>query len=257
MSDLRMDAGESIFFPRELEKIRSGTYDVKFKETKLLNILPISTEGDPDMPNITHRQYTRVGIAKMGGGNYATDFPRADVYGTEVTVKIKPVHMSYGYNMDEIRAAAKAGTGTTTTWSTKTSDQILADLNGIVNAITTATNGIEAPDIIAMPLTSYNLISQKRLSDYSEKSVMQYFLESNPNIQRIEWFTELETMGDSSTRRFVAWKNDPQHLVLDLPLQFEQLEVEKDGLEYVIPCRAKTAGVTVFYPLSACYGDGI
>jgi hypothetical protein len=311
MSDLNMhmDSGESVFFTRELEKIRAKSYDVKFKETKLLNILPWSTEGDPYMDSITHRSFTRVGMAKMGGGQYATDFPRVDVYGTEVTVKVKPVHDSYGYNLDEIRAAAKVnkpleamranaarkaidmkleeiavqgeattglnglfnhpdiseytvpdGTAGTTDWESKTSDEILADLNGIVNYIITSTNGIETPDIMALPLTSFNVIAQKRLSTDSEKTVLKYFLENNPYIKRVEWFTELETMGAAggdSTKRFVAWKNDPDHLVLDMPMPFTQEETLKDGLEYVVPCRSKTAGVTFFYPLSACFGDGI
>jgi hypothetical protein len=309
MSDVKLDAGESIFFTRELEKIRVKSYDVKFKEAKLLNIIPWSTDGDPYIDTITHRSFTRVGMAKMGGGQYATDFPRVDVYGTEVSVKSKPVHSSYGYNTDEIHAAAKAnkplesmranaarkavdmkldeiavqgeastglnglfnhpdiseyivpatGTGTKTNWGTKTSDQILADLNGIVNYVIVATAGIETPDTLALPLTSYNIITQKRLSDYDDKSILKYFLENNPYIKRVEWFTELESMGDAgdTTKRFVVWANDPDHLVLDMPMPFQQEATLQDGLAFVVPCRAKTAGVTFFYPKSACFGDGI
>jgi len=306
MADIRNDAGESIFFNRELEKIRAGTYDVKFEEPKLFNILPISMEGDPDMPSITHRSYTRVGMAKMGGGQYATDFPRVDVFGTETTVKVKPVHSSYGYNLDEIRAAQKlnkplevmranaarkaiemkldeiarqgeATTGLlglfnyptmseytvpngalgTATWATKTADEQLADLNGIVNFIITSTNGIETPDIIGLPLAQYQLITQKRLSADSEKTVYTYFLENNPYIKRIEWFSQLDGAGDGATDRFIAWKNDPMHLVFDLPMPFTQEELMIDGLSRSVPCRAKTAGVTIFYPLSCCFSDTI
>ncbi|MGX5066307.1 major capsid family protein, partial [Escherichia coli] len=106
---VNLDSGESIFFTRELETIRARTYDVQFEEPKLFNIIPKSMEGDPLATDITHRSYTRVGMAKMGGTEYATDFPRVDVYGTETTVKVKPVHSGYGYNKDEIARAAKVG----------------------------------------------------------------------------------------------------------------------------------------------------
>lgn len=308
MSDysIKLDSGESIFFTRELEKIRNKSYDVKFQEPKLLNILPWDTSTPEYVDTITHRSFTRVGMAKMGGTQYATDFPRVDVFGTETSVKVKPIHAAYGYNLDEIKAAnamnrplesmravaarkavemklndivengeastgliglfnasgiseytVPAGAATTKTWATKTSDEILADLNGIVNYIITSTNGIETPDIMAMPLSSYNLISQKRLSTDSEKTVLTYFLENNPYIKRVEWFTTLETAGASGAKRFMAWKNDPDHLVVDMPLAFRQEPVLQDGLSFNVPCRAKTAGVTIFYPKSVCFGDGI
>lgn len=311
---MRLDANESIFFTRELESIRARSYDVKYDDLfKMLYLLPISTEGDPLATQITHRVYGRVGVAKMGGGDYATDFPSVDIYGKEETVKIYPVHVSYKYNKDEIARAAKLnkpleagranaarkaiesklnsvaisgdpvtgakglfnatgistytvpdgeGSVKKTNWETKTSDEILADLYGIANQIVTNTKGIEVPDTIALPLTSYQLIERKRLSDDSEKTVLTYFLENSKNITRIEWFNELETAAPASsaydsTKAMYCWKNDADHLVFDLPMPFTQEELMVDGLEYVVPCRAKTAGVTIFYPLSVCRAYGL
>lgn len=309
---MRLDANESVFFNRELETIRARSYDVKYDDLfKMLALLPISREGDPLVTQITHRVYSRVGVAKMGGGDYATDFPSVDVFGNEVTVKIYPVKASYKYSKDEIARAAKAnkpleamranaarkaidkklndvamvgdtvtgatglfnasgistytvpdGTAGTTNWETKTSDEILADLYGIANQIITNTKGIEVPDTMAIPLTSYQLIERKRLSTDSEKTVLTYFLENSKNIKKIEWFNDLETLAPTSAsydsnKAMFCWKNDAEHLVFDLPMPFTNEELMIDGLEYVIPCRAKTAGVTVFYPLSVCKAYGI
>lgn len=311
---MRLDANESVFFNRELETIRARSYDVKYDDLfKMLALLPISREGDPLATQITHRVYSRVGVAKMGGGDYATDFPSVDVYGSEVTVKIYPVKASYKYNKDEIARAAKAnkpleamranaarkaidkklndvamsgdavtgatglfnaagistytvpdgsGSGANTTWGTKDSDEILADLYGIANQIITNTKGIEVPDVIALPLTSYQLIERKRLSADSEKTVLTYFLENSKNIKKIEWFNDLETFAPTSlaydsNKAMFCWKNDAEHLVLDLPMPYTQEDIMVDGLEYVIPCRAKTAGVTVFFPLSVAKAYGI
>lgn len=311
---MRLDANESIFFTRELESIRARSYDVKYDDLfKMLYLLPISTEGDPLATQITHRVYGRVGVAKMGGGDYATDFPSVDIYGKEETVKIYPVHVSYKYNKDEIARAAKlnkpleagranaarkaiesklnsvaiSGDSVTgakglfnatgistytvpedasntkkTNWEKKTSDEILADLYGIANQIISNTKGIEVPDIIALPLTSYQLIERKRISDESEKTILTYFLENSKNIKQVVWFNELETaapdsLAYDSNKAMFCWKNDADHLVFDLPMPFTQEELMVDGLEYVVPCRAKTAGVTIFYPLSVCVGMGI
>lgn len=311
---MRLDANESIFFTRELESIRARSYDVKYDDLfKMLYLLPISTEGDPLATQITHRVYGRVGVAKMGGGDYATDFPSVDIYGKEETVKIYPVHVSYKYNKDEIARAAKLnkpleagranaarkaiesklnsvaisgdsvtgvkglfnatgistytvpdsdGTGSKTNWEDKTSDEILADLYGIANQIISNTKGIEVPDIIAIPLTSYQLIERKRISEDSEKTILTYFLENSKSIKQIVWFNELETAAPASLaydsrKAMYCWKNDADHLVFDLPMPFTQEELMVDGLEYVVPCRAKTAGVTIFYPLSVCVGYGI
>lgn len=309
---MRLDANESIFFARELETIRARSYDVKYDDLfKMLGLLPVSTEGDPLATEITHRVYSRVGVAKMGGGDYATDFPSVDVYGNEVTVKIYPVKASYKYNKDEIARAARAnkpleamranaarkaidkklndvamsgdsvtgakglfnadgistytvpdGAGGKTNWGDKTSDEILADLYGISNQIITNTKGIEVPDTIALPLTSHQLIERKRLSTDSEKTVLTYFLENSKNIKNIVWFNELETTAPTnaaydSNKAMFCWKNDAEHLVLDLPMPYTQEDIMVDGLEYVIPCRAKTAGVTVFYPLAVCKAYGV
>ena len=311
---MHLDSGESIFFTRELERIRPKTYDIKYDDAnKMLATLPIDMSGDELDIDITHHSYGRVGIAKMGGGDYATDFPSVDIFATETTVKVYPIQASYRYNQLEIARAAKlnkpleslrasaarkaidkkandvATLGDTVTgakgffnaagvseytvpdgaaasqkWDTKTSDEILKDLFGISNAIIQSTKGIEIPDTIALPLSSYQLIEQKRLADETEKTVLQYFLETSKNITNVIWFNELETIttslgltGYDSTKGYYCWKNDGDHLVYDMPLPFKQGEVMRDGLAYVIPCSARVGGVTIFYPLSVQRGFGI
>ena len=102
---VRLDRGESVFFTREVEHIKTQTYDAKLKELKALQIIPISMEAGPGVRTVTYRRYTSVGFAKIIS-DYARDFPRVDVYGEEVTVKVHSIGDSYGYNIMEIRSAA-------------------------------------------------------------------------------------------------------------------------------------------------------
>jgi hypothetical protein len=104
---MRLDRGETAFFQRELEHVKSQTYDIRLRELKGLTLIPISTDAGPGATEITWRQYAGVGFAKVIS-DYAKDFPRVDVYGVEKTVKIKGIGDSYGYNIKEIRMSQRA-----------------------------------------------------------------------------------------------------------------------------------------------------
>lgn len=97
-----LDANESAFFKRETEYIKTQTYDVKYKALKAFDLIPVSGEAGPGASEITWRQFAAVGLAKIVQ-DYAKDFPRVDVYGTENTIKVKSLGDSYGYSVQEIR----------------------------------------------------------------------------------------------------------------------------------------------------------
>lgn len=103
-----LDANESAFFARELEHIKARSYDVKRPALKATRLIPVSMEAGPGAETITYEQYDGVGIMKLIS-NYATDLPRAEVKAVEFTSKVKSLGGSYGYNVQEVRNAAKAG----------------------------------------------------------------------------------------------------------------------------------------------------
>lgn len=105
----RLDANESVFFARQLEFIKSQSYDVKRAKLNALEIIPVSTATPEGATTITYRQYDSVGAAKIIA-NYANDLPRADVSGKEFTSPIRSIGISYGYNVQEIRSAQFSGT---------------------------------------------------------------------------------------------------------------------------------------------------
>ena len=102
------DEGESIFFARELEHVKSKTYDIKFPELKARLLFPLDFEANAGAETITYEQYDQVGMAKIVS-NYADDLPRADVKGKEFTSRVRTIASAYGYNYDEIIAAKMAG----------------------------------------------------------------------------------------------------------------------------------------------------
>ena len=99
------DADESIFLQRQLDHIKSQSYDVKYAELKARKLIPLSSEADPGATRIFARSYNQFGLAKLIS-SYADDLPRADVIGEEFSVPVRTLGSSYGYNIDEMESAA-------------------------------------------------------------------------------------------------------------------------------------------------------
>ena len=109
----RLDANESVFFARQLEYVKSQTYDIKKVALSALTLMPVDTSIPEGATTHTYRQYDTVGMAKIIS-NYANDLPRADVTGKEFTFPIRSIGNAYGYNVQEIRSAQFAGINLTT-----------------------------------------------------------------------------------------------------------------------------------------------
>ena len=104
---VRTDAGEQVFFARELEQIRAKIYEVPYAEFKGRRLVPIDNSIDPGAESLTYTWYDRVGEA-----DFITDFtkalPRADVFGGQVTSYVRHIGLAYAWNVQELRAAAFA-----------------------------------------------------------------------------------------------------------------------------------------------------
>lgn len=102
-----LDANESIFFPRELEFISQELFEIEYQGLKARDLVPSGAFGvDEGATSYTYYEYDKVGSAKIVA-NHATDYPRVDVTGKKYTVEIQILGDSYGYNVDEIRAASR------------------------------------------------------------------------------------------------------------------------------------------------------
>jgi len=103
----RLDSNETLFLARELESIESTLYEWLEPELKYRMLIPTSNEDSPGAETITYRMITMIGMAKIIA-NYSQDLPRADAITKEYSQKVKTIGTSFGYNTQEIRAAATA-----------------------------------------------------------------------------------------------------------------------------------------------------
>lgn len=314
MHSTRLDANESAFFLRNLETIKAKTYDIIYPELKALEWIPVSAEAGPGAETITYQSFDMLGMAKVIA-NYSDDLPRADIKGQEFHVSVRSLGASYGYNVQEIRAANFAGrnleqrkanaarfsieqklnkigwtgdtdsglqglvnnpnvtriaspnngSGSSTLWSSKTAANILADLNTIADTIFTSTNGVEQPNTMLMPLSQYTLIATTRVDSVTPLTIMQFFLMNSPFIKHIEPIWEMQGAGigiqspsiAAGGDCVIAYDYNPDKLTFEVPIAFEQFAAQEEGLEFLIPCHARTAGVIVYYPLSIAIMEGV
>lgn len=104
----KLDAAESVFFERQLEYVRAKSYDVKYPALRSRDMIPVDNSVDRGAESVKYIQYDAVGMAKIIS-SYAHDLPRVDVLAKEFRANIKSIGDSYGYSIQEIRAAAFAG----------------------------------------------------------------------------------------------------------------------------------------------------
>lgn len=99
-----LDANQTVFFQRELERVKSEVFMVEYKELQFRRLFPIDNQGGPGIDSTTITVWDQVGMAKIIGG-YSDDLPRADVKGRQITVPIRTIGTSFGYNVQEIASA--------------------------------------------------------------------------------------------------------------------------------------------------------
>jgi hypothetical protein len=317
IQSMRFDSAEdaSVFFARELDYIKTETYDVVYPEFTAVSLFPFTSEVDPGAQTVTFYGYDKTGFAKIIQ-NYATDLPRTDSKGKPSTAKIYGIGDSFGYSVDEMRSSRFAGksldvrkgesaryaidrelnriawagdeesglmgvlslgnnvplytlptnaAGTSTKWVDKTPQEVLVDIAAMQSYVATLTKSVERPDTLAIPTDAYLYLANTPRSDQSDKSVLAWVLENSPRLKEIVEAPELNadsgitpyTKGATPQGVGFMFSKNPRKFSIENPLPFFQHPVQPKGLEFEIPCEAKTAGALIYYPLSMLIIPGI
>lgn len=162
-------------------------------------------------------------------------------------------------NHSSVPSASVATVSSLTTWAQKqvTPSLIVADINEQVGTMIAASKGKEMPDSLLVPIEQFVLLSQTQMSSNSDLTVLEFVKKSMPWLKNVDHWYRLDGAGSGSTDRMVMYKKDPGKLTMEIPQEFEQLDVQEQGLEFVTPCHARTGGCILYYPYSVSYRDGI
>ena len=106
MSDFRMDEA-GLFLERQLEYIRPQVFEVQYADIKYPTILPVTSEAGNAAQTFTYRIMDSTGEFRLIA-DAADDLPRADISQVEKSLNIRSFGGSFGYTVQELRAAQMA-----------------------------------------------------------------------------------------------------------------------------------------------------
>lgn len=160
--------------------------------------------------------------------------------------------------------AAATGTGSTTTWTTKTADQIIADFNNALTGIINSTQETEDADTVLIPTSRFNYIASTPRTSGTDTTILSFLQANNVYTQRtrrpitIAGFRALETAGASGTKRMMAYRRAPDVVRFHLPMPHKFLPpFQKSSMAWEVAGIMRTGGTEFRLPSAATYVDGI
>lgn len=144
-----------------------------------------------------------------------------------------------------------------------TADDMISDLAALEQTIINATLDTHRPDTLLLATSLKNKMSTTKMSQSSDKTVLQYYLTNSQNIRNIDSWIYLDQAGvsDSGTgsrpykNRLVMYQRDKRVLEAVNPIEYEQQAAQIEGFEFTIPCRSKVGGVKIYNPRAVMYAD--
>lgn len=126
-------------------------------------------------------------------------------------------------------------------------------LQAMAMASAVATQGVERPDTLLLPLQDYTIVSETELND--SDTVLSFFRKHNPFITYVDWIPELEKASSNGHNVYLCYKRDPSKLELVVPMEFRSYAPQEVGLDIEVPCESTCAGVIVYKPMSVAWAE--
>lgn len=165
-------------------------------------------------------------------------------------------------NAGVARATVAAGSQGATGWSSKTADEILTDIDGVLNAAWQASAWAVCPDRLLLPPASFSQLVARKLSDQGDVSILEFLrrnslshsINGRPlDIAPVKW---LAGLGEGDTNRLVAYSKDAGRVRFPL-VPLRRTPVEYRGLYQELTYYGRLGVVEFVYPETAAYRDGI
>lgn len=160
--------------------------------------------------------------------------------------------------------AAATGTASATEWSTKTPDNILADINAGITGVYTATEETEAANTVLVPTARYQYLASTPRSGNSDTSILSYLLANNAYTAEtgqpllIRGVRALNTAGQGGSARMAVYRRAPDVVRFHLPMPHKFLApFQKSSMTWEVAGIMRTGGTEFRLPKAVSYIDGI
>lgn len=225
----------------------------------------------PLRPLAREISYTEIELARSQRLGQPIDAQKLDAFNTSYQMNIdqmvyigaSEVGATGLLNNPSVTAGSVAnGAAGTTQWSTKTPDEILADVNTLLVSTWQAAAYAVCPHKLLLPPTQFGLIVTQKVSSAGNISVLQYLkqnciaLEINGqelDIQPLKW---LPARGAAGADRMVAYTNDVTRVRFPM-VPVQRYTAYYQGIRYLAPYIWAFGQMEFVYPETVQYADGI
>jgi len=161
-----------------------------------------------------------------------------------------------------IQSIPADGTGSSTTFASKTPAQIIRDVNAVLTGIWSSTQTIEMADTILWPLAVATYLGSTQLTN-TTMTLWSWIEQNNQYTQTtgqrlfMRAVRGLDTSGAGATTRAVFYRRDPQILKVHIPMPHRFLPVFQSGpIRFDVPGIFRFGGLEIRRPGSVRYMDG-
>jgi hypothetical protein len=152
------------------------------------------------------------------------------------------------------RGNAPAGAALGTEWSTKTAEEILADVNAATSAPFVTSKQKERINTMLLPTAQWSLIMSKARSDQSDTTIAQYIVNNSPFLNSLADIIPVNELTGAGTTPgddiLVVYDRNPRKLELEIPQDVMFMPEQIEGLEYTVPVKSRFGGLNIYYPVS-------
>lgn len=138
---------------------------------------------------------------------------------------------------------------TTGGWATATGAQVAADLSAVYGAIEDETDQALLPDTLVIPIA---IMRRLKTVPYDATapmiSILKYLQESFPEITRWAANSKLSTAAEDGTDAGMLYSNDPDSLVVQIPMPLRPLAPEVRGSTFIVNLESRYGGLMVPQP---------
>jgi hypothetical protein len=154
-------------------------------------------------------------------------------------------------------------------WSSKTPDEILADVNAVITSVWAASGWKVMPSKILLPPTQFGYISTAKVSSAGNVSILKYVLENNVlkasgqgelEIQPAKWLIGAGaggTLGTAGTvDRMVCYTQQKDYLRYPMTM-LQKTPIQYDSIYHKTTYYCRLGVLEVVYPETIGYRDGL
>jgi hypothetical protein len=148
------------------------------------------------------------------------------------------------------------GAGGTPAWTTKTSAEIIFDVNDIIADMRSNSSEVFNCNQLLLPTAQYDYIKGLQRASGTDTTVLEYLRRVHPEVSFESWH-RLDGQGAGATQRMIAMDRNPENAELSIPIETMRLDPQFRALVTEIPLIMAIGGVLLRQPLSFIYRDAI